>query len=161
MLYRSAKLFHLAGLVLWLGPSTGGYLLILLARSDGGPAIELWLMREYLHLIHIETLGLFMLLASGATMRRAQRGLAGARWLKVKLVIVFLVFIPLEAAQLVIYHMVVKRAFLTGAGVGVEEAFELYWKFSLFAAVVLAVTIPPVFYLAVFRPSLGKAHQGE
>ena len=159
MLYRSAKLFHLAGLVLWLGPSTGGYLLILLARSDGGPAIELWLMREYLHLIHIETLGLFMLLASGATMRRAQRGLARERWLKVKLVIVFLVFIPLEAAQLVIYYMVVKRAFLTG--VLIDEAFELYWKFSLFAAVVLAVTIPPVFYLAVFRPSLGKAHQGE
>lgn len=149
-LYKTAKIFHLTGLVLWLGPSTGGYILLLLARYRHEAPVEAWLFKEYLNLIHLEAFGLATLVCSGLAMRLSMRALGTALWLKRKLFIVFPVFIPFEALQLYIYHSVVKRAFLTGAGVA--EAIALYDRFSIISFVILGVSVPVVFYLAVFRP---------
>jgi putative membrane protein len=153
MLYKSAKLMHLVGLVLWLGPSTGAYLLIILARYEQQGIVELWLLREYLNLIHLEVLGIAVLIASGTLMRVSNPALAEARWLKLKLLIVFLFFVPIEAAQLLIYHLVVKKALLTGESV--EEAVGLFDTFSFAVIAPLALAIFAVFLLAIFRPNTG------
>jgi hypothetical protein len=153
MLYKPAKLMHLAGLVLWLGPSTGAYLLIILARREHQSNVEFWLLREYLTLIHLEVLGLLVLLISGTLMRISSPALREARWLKLKLLIVFFFFVPVEAAQLLIYHLVVKKAFLTGKSVA--EAVRLFDNFSLAVIAPLVVAIAAVFFLAIFRPDTG------
>ncbi|MFQ5464736.1 MAG: hypothetical protein ACE5EI_02280 [Thermodesulfobacteriota bacterium] len=154
MLYKIAKAFHLVGLVTWLGPSTGGYLLLLLARGDGNPVAELWLLDRYLVLIHVEAAGLALMLATGLVMRLSAPALKEARWLKLKLLKVFCVIVPLEAAQLLIYHITVKPAVASGIGVaGAVRAFDL---FSLVALVLLAITVPLVFYMAVFKPEIKK-----
>ncbi len=150
MLHKIAKIFHLWGLVLWLGPSAGGYILLTFARVQDRSYIAYWLFREYVKLVDAEALGLILLVASGLTMRLASPALKKARWLKYKLMIVFPVFIPLELIQLYIYHTVVFRAFSSGKGMA--EAIALYDRFTFISVVILFVTIPAVFILAVLRP---------
>lgn len=152
--YKTAKLFHLTGLILWLGPSTGGYLLLLLSRHRHEQTTGLWLFKEYINLIHIEALGLAVLISSGLTMRSASPELKKAGWLKIKLFIVFSVFVPLELIQLYIYERVVKNAFLTGTGI--EDSISLYGTFSRVSFIFLAIAVPAVFFLAVFRPEVLK-----
>lgn len=150
MYYNHAKFAHLLGLILWLGPSTGGYLLLLLARYQKNDAVVLWLFDRFVNLVHLEAAGLVILIASGFAMRSAVPELRYARWLKRKLTIVFAVFVPFELAHLYISDFVIKKAFSTGAGI--TEAMLLYDKFSIIAALALIITIPFVFWLAIFRP---------
>lgn len=152
-LYKTAKSFHLAGLILWLGPSTGGYILLLLANHSGNPEIISWIYKEYINLIYIETLGLVILLTTGFTMRHTAPELKKAGWLKRKLLIVFLLFIPFELAQLYIYLSVVLPAIERGE---LQNAIRIFGRFSLISAITLALTIPTVFYLAVLRPEYQK-----
>lgn len=153
MLYNGAKLIHLAGLVLWLGPSTGAYLLIMLARSGQQSSIELWLLEQYLSLIHLELFGLALLIISGTVMRLSRPPLAHAWWLKLKLLIVFLFFVPVEAAQFLIYHFIVKKALVTGTST--REAIQLFDNFSVAIIAPLLAAIAVVFFLAVFKPERG------
>ncbi|MBI2412227.1 MAG: hypothetical protein HYV24_03355 [Deltaproteobacteria bacterium] len=150
MYYKHAKFAHLLGLILWIGPSTGGYLLFLLARYQKNDAVVLWLLDRFINLVHLEAAGLLILIASGFFMRSAVPELRYARWLKRKLAIVFAVFVPFELANLYIYDFIIKKAFSTG--VGIAEAMLLYDKFSIISALVLLITIPFVFWLAIFRP---------
>lgn len=85
-------------------------------------------------------------------MRSLGPGLYGARWLKRKLRIVFLVFVPLEATHLFICRLIVKKALLTGQSI--TEAVALYDKFSIISFFILVVAVPVVFRLAIFRPNL-------
>jgi hypothetical protein len=159
MAYRLAKIFHLLGLVTWLGPSTGGYLLVLLARHEASSAATLWLLVEYTTLIHVEAAGLGLLIASGAAMRLLAPTLKHAGWLKIKILKVFCVVVPLEAGQLVIYHRLVRPA--AAAGEGVAEALRVFDLFSLVAVVILAPTVAGIFYLAVFRPPIRRMEKGR
>lgn len=158
MFYEIAKIFHLAGLVIWLGPSTGGYILVLLARQEGNLPATLWVLEEYGKLMNIEALGLFVLIASGTAMRLSDTMLSRARWLKVKLITVFCVFVPLEIGQLLIYHLQLKPAFRTGKGLNL--ALDVFDTFSIAALIILVPTIAWVFYLAVLRPAFGKREKG-
>jgi len=150
--YKAAKLFHIAGLIVWLGPSTGGYLLMLMAGAAGNETARLWLFGEYLFLIYVEVAGLLMLLTSGAFMLSSSPALKRAPWLRLKLLVVFLIFIPLEATQLLIYNNIMRRAL--SAGGTLKDAARIFDRFGLAAFFILLVTIPLVFYLAVFRPRL-------
>ena len=154
MLYKLAKTFHLVGLVTWLGPSAGGYLLLLLARGEPNPAAELWLLDRYLVLIYVEAAGLALMLVTGLVMRLSNPALKEARWLKLKLLKVFCVIVPIEAAQLIVYHITVKPA--VRSGIGVEGAVRAFDLFSLAAVALLAITVPLVFYMAVFKPEIKK-----
>ena len=153
MLYKGAKFIHLAGLVLWLGPSTGAYMLIIFARAGEQSSIELWLLEEYLKLIYLELFGFVLLIISGTTMRLSSPPLAHAYWLRLKLFIVFLFFVPVEAAQLLIYQLVVKKAFVTGNSI--PEAVRLFDNFSIAIIAPLAAAIAAVFLLAIFKPERG------
>lgn len=154
--YRVAKVFHLAGLVTWLGPSTGAFLLFYASRWEGRAEVAGWVLYRYPDLVHLETLGLVVLLLSGAVMRSTAPALKGAWWLKVKLLVVFLIFLPLEAMQLLLFHLKVIPALSGGGflapGGPAAGALTLLDRFNLFAVIILAVTVPLVFYLAVFRP---------
>lgn len=145
------KLFHIVAIVIWLGPSTGGYLLILISHIHKQPEVEMWLRREYVSLIYIETTGFLMLLSSGLGMLYSSRwALLKQWWLRTKLAIILIAILPIVALQFYIYHIRVKRAFMTGKGM--EEAIFLYDRFSIVAFLILALAVPAVFWLAVFKP---------
>lgn len=147
--YKISKIIHLFGLIAWLGPSSGAYLLFLIARlQDNGP-IYLWIFKQYINLVHIETAGLITLLISGFTMRIAA-GLQSAWWLKKKLAIVFAVFVPLEAAQLLTFHLHIKKALATG---GLFAAIQAFDALSVIFFPMLVLGVPAVFFLAVTKPS--------
>lgn len=149
-LYRTAKIIHLAGLILWLGPSAGGYILLMLARLRGGAAEALPMLPGYIALVDVEAAGLTVLILSGLALRQLRPAYKEALWLKRKLLIVQYVFIPLEVVNLYICHSVLSGA-LEGRQ-GVLRAFHIYDRFSVISAVFLLVSVPAVFILAVFKP---------
>ncbi len=150
MLHKIAKIFHLCGLVLWLGPSTGGYVLLAFARAQQRGYIAYWLFYEYVKLVDAEAAGLILLVASGLTMLLSTPALRKARWLRYKLSIVFPVFIPLELLQLYIFHRVVSGAYASGTGM--TAAVALFDRFTLVSIMILFVTVPAVLILAVLKP---------
>ena len=151
MNYKLLKLIHISSLVTWLGPSTGGYYLIYLSRINGQSRIEMWLRNEYITLVHVETYGLLLLIASGLGMLLASnKALIGQLWLKIKIIIVISAFIPLEVIQLYIYHGLINNAFQTGTGI--EHAILIYDRFSIAALAVLILTVPAVLWLAFLKP---------
>lgn len=123
--------------------------MLLLARRQDAEAWE-WVFRNYFSLVTIEAAGLAILILSGLLMRSIGPGLKAAGWLRKKLIIVFAVFAPLEAAQLLLYRLSIKEAITTGDGL--STALALFDRFSAFSAITLAFTVPVVFYLAIFRP---------
>lgn len=153
-LYSALKLLHLIGLVAWLGPSTGGYVLLMLARMRGGSAEALPMLGDYITLVDIEAGGLAVLVLSGLALRLLRPAYKDALWLKRKLLIVQYIFIPLEVANLYLCHFVLGGA-LEGR-VGVIRAFLIYDWFSILGAVLLGVTLPAVLILAVFKPWVRK-----
>lgn len=93
MKYNFLKLIHIAALITWLGPGTGGYYLLILSQQSGEYEVEMWLRNFYLSLIHVEVAGLLLLFVSGLGMLIAsQRTLLKQRWLQMKIAIVFSVF---------------------------------------------------------------------
>jgi len=83
MIYNLFKLFHIIGIVTWLGPSSGGFLLIFLSRLSKQGEVEMWLIQEYLSLIYVETAGLFIIILSGLGMLIASNWVLNTQlWLK-------------------------------------------------------------------------------
>jgi uncharacterized membrane protein len=155
MKYNFFKLIHITGLVTWLGPSTGGFIMVYLSLSSEQIVIELWLRQKYLSLVHIETAGLIIIIVSGLGMLLSSaETLRGKSWIKIKGYIVILVFVPLELVQLYLYHVPFKKAFASGQGL--QEAILLFDRFSVIAFVLLAITVPVVFIMGIFKPDRSK-----
>jgi hypothetical protein len=156
MKYKLFKLFHITGIVIWLGPSTGGFLMILFARLLKQGDVEIWLRQEYLSLIHLEVAGLFIIILSGLGMLISSRWeLLVQIWLRIKGVIVVFIFLPLELIQLYLYHEHLKKAFTSGEGI--KEAVLLFDRFSVIAFILLAITVPVVLVMGIFKPG-GRSH---
>lgn len=151
MRYRVSKFIHLLALVAWLGPSTGAYLLMLLAERQF--SLRLWVIEQYRFFIAIE-LAAFIILAATGLYMRSRGGLKGTGWLRAKLAIVVAVFIPFQAAQLVIYARTYRSLVTSSDFIG---ALAFYSKFNLVASVVFALAVPAVFFLAAVKPGEEKA----
>ena len=97
MKYNLFKLFHIIGIVMWLGPSLGGFWMIIISRLSKQSEIEIWLRQAYLSLIYVETTGLFIIILSGLGMLVSSKGvLLTQLWLRIKVFIVVLIFYRLS-----------------------------------------------------------------
>ena len=151
MKYNLFKLFHIIGIVAWLGPSLGGFLMIFLSHLSNQSVVEIWLRQEYISLIYIETTGLFIIILSGLGMLLSSKWILRTQlWLRIKGFIVVLIFSPLELIQLYLYHGHLKEAFASGTGI--KEAILLFDRFSVIAFVLLAITVPVVLIMGIFKP---------
>jgi hypothetical protein len=137
---------------MWLGPSLGGFWMIILSRLSKQSEVEIWLRQEYLSLIDVETTGLFIIILSGLGMLVSSKWvLLTQLWLKIKGFIVVLIFLPLvELIQLNLYHKHLKEAFTTGAGI--KEAILLFDRFCVISIILLAITVPVVLIMGIFKP---------
>lgn len=151
MKYNLFKVFHLVGIVTWLGPALGGYYMILYALLSHEREIEFWLRQEYLSLIYIEIAGFLVIIFSGLLMVIAtQWALLGKRWLQIKMALLLLIFLPLEFFQVYLYHKPLSEAF--SSGIGIVETSRMFDRFSVFSIVVLSIAVPVTFVFAVFKP---------
>ncbi len=149
--YLIFKLFHIVGMIFWLGPSTGGFFLIAKSNLARNAQVELWMREEYRSLIHIETVGLIMIIMGGVGMVIASRGIMlKLLWFRIKGGVTLAIFIPLALYQLYLYETSLKSAF--AAGENIENAIAAYDRFSAVAFVLLMLSVPLVMVMGVFKP---------
>jgi hypothetical protein len=108
------KVIHIGALVIWLGPSGGAWMVLMFARRKAGePSIVTdYFYRGFFQMLWLEHLGFFTLLGSGVILLSLYGfGAIETSWLKYKLLLVFLVVIPIEAADLWFSHRGLPKIF--------------------------------------------------
>ncbi len=125
--------------------------MIIISRLSKQSEIEIWLRQAYLSLIYVETTGLFIIILSGLGMLVSSKWVLLTQWwLRIKVFIVVLIFSPLELIQLNLYHKHLKAAFTSGAGI--KEAILLFDRFCVISFILLAITVPVVLIMGIFKP---------
>ena len=155
-----AKLLHLGGLILWLGPSGGAWLLLQLAkrRMDTRSAEYQALYRDFLPFFWVEHFGLFMLLGSGVFMLSLYGlPILDWPWLRIKLILVLCVIVPIEILDIWFCHIRLPRYFSsdkTQTKVKKEtNAYNAYErKFVPVSLPILLITVVIILWLAVSKP---------
>jgi hypothetical protein len=145
---------HLFGLLIWIGPSLGGYYILLVARRSGDPKLTAWARRRWQTILNVEHLGLALVLASGLARAAALGWLAHpAAWLTLKLILVGLVVLPIEVADIVLANALVQPALAHGGG-SPELARRLAWQDRLAARSIppLVLALVGIVYLVVWKP---------
>ena len=154
--YFVLKLFHLGALILWLGPAFGAWLVTLAVQSSPENNTRLLVYQRFYLIVALEHLAFLVLLVTGFLMAlRYQMFSVG--WLTEKLVLVFLVVVPLEILDLVLGNWLAPRAegkLYAGHSLTVLERFGyriyhgLFTKVSL---VLIPVTVVLIMYLAISK----------
>jgi uncharacterized membrane protein len=155
------KVVHLGALVIWLGPSGGAWMVLMLARRKAGEPslVTQYLYRGFFQMLWLEHLGFFTMLASGVILL-AMLGfeMTTARWLMLKLAILFLVILPIEAVDLWFSHRGLPRIFLSrrpdAPYTGDEKRLlDLYHRrFVPIGLPVLLAAVLAMMWLAVAKP---------
>lgn len=137
---------HLIGVIMWLGPSVGAWLMYRQARKHGlGIQGVRWLEQ----VIRVEHIGLALLLAAGLSMLLYYRVWPLPAWLLWKLILVAAVVVPIEAVDLYISHWWLPRALRGPAPEGALTRFE---RWLWLAGTPLLLTAGAIGWLAVFKP---------
>lgn len=145
---RFLLLFHLIGVIAWLGPSVGAWLMVLQARREGHGirALE-WFER----IVRLEHAGLALLLVTGVGMLVFYGLWPPRSWLLWKLGLVVLIVVPIEIGDLYLSHLWLPRALKGPEPEGVATHYERWlWR----AGVPLLLTAFAILLLAVFKPAL-------
>ena len=161
------RFVHVAAFVGWAGPAMGASWFVYAAAWDRGKhpgdeeltRRELWVRRQFNRVVALEHLSFAALVVTGLMLAEAADwAYAGQSWLQWKLALVFLIFIPMELADVVLsawFQRVMKP--------GVEEAEgaagSAYVRAARSQDLFLRATIPPVMigipialYVAVVKP---------
>ncbi|MEJ2382399.1 MAG: DUF2269 family protein [Gammaproteobacteria bacterium] len=154
------KLAHIGGLILWLGPSGGAWLLLQRAKRRLDPSTPEYqaLYRDFLPFFWVEHLGLLMLLGSGVLLVIVYGHPALEwTWLRLKLALVLCVIVPIEVVDIWFGHVRLPRWFSRRESTVVRkepyDAYEAYErKFVPVSLPILLVAIVLVLWLAVAKP---------
>jgi hypothetical protein len=156
------KVLHLGALVLWLGPSGGAWLVLMLARRRlGEPGVVThYMYRGFLQMLWFEHLGLLLMLGSGALLL-SMYGLSalGMTWLRLKLLLVLAVIIPIEIADMWFSHRRLPEMFATRRPDAPYTREELrlltlyHYRFTPIALPLLLATIITIMWLALAKPA--------
>lgn len=159
-------LLHLASVIMWLGPTTAGYLLIRRLerdRREGRPLPreqELWVWRRFETLLRIEH-GAFAALVVFGLARLAAIGLEplevlrlGPRWLQAKLAITLFVLLPVEIHDVWLSHIALPRLLgrLESGSGDVAAELSPHVRFLARGVWLFAILVPSLLLLATFRP---------
>jgi hypothetical protein len=156
------KVVHLGALVIWLGPSGGAWMVLMLARRKAGEPslVTHYLYRGFLQMLWLEHLGFFTLLASGiALLAMYGLGALEATWLQLKLAIVIFVILPIEIPDLWYSHRRLPRIFASRRPDAPYTADELrvldryHRRFVPVFLPILLIAVVVVMWLAVAKPA--------
>lgn len=175
--WRGALRFvHVAAFVGWAGPAMGASWLVYAAawdrrrQPDDGERLrrELWVRRQFNRVVALEHLCFAVLVVTGLMLSEsAGWAHAGQAWLRWKLLIVFVIFVPMELVDVVLSAWF-QRVMKPGAEVGATSAeaagaaapgAPALARASRVQDLFMRATIPPVvvgipvvLYLAVVKP---------
>jgi hypothetical protein len=156
------KVVHLGALIVWLGPSGGAWLVLVLERRKcGDPSVAShYLYRGFLKLLWIQHAGVLVLLGSGLLLLYLYGfALLEYRWLQLKLLLVLLVILPIELGDIWFSHARLPRLFAArdpSAPYTPQEERALRAYHRYFVPIGLAILLPTVvaiMWLAVARPA--------
>jgi len=154
------KLLHIGGLILWLGPSGGAWLLIQVAKRRMDPHSREYadLYQDFVRFFPVEHLGLLLLLGSGVGLLSLY-GLSALSWtwLQWKLGIVLGVIVPIEIGDIWYGHFRLPRWFrslprdadLKRSGNELERYENHFVPLTL---PILLAAVVAILWLAVARP---------
>lgn len=155
------KVIHLGALVIWLGPSGGAWMVLMLARHKAGEPslVTHYLYRGFFQMLWLEHLGFVTMLASGVVLLGMYGlGAMATAWLEFKLAIVVLVIVPIEAADLWFSHRGLPQIFVsrrpdapyTGSEKRLLDLYHL--RFVPIALPVLLTAVVTIMWLAIAKP---------
>lgn len=156
------KVVHLGALVLWLGPSGGAWLVLMLARREIGEpnAVSHNLYLGFLRMLWFEHLGFILMLGSGVLLLSTYGFSAvGMTWLKVKLILVLVVISPIEIADMWFSHKYLPQIFASREPdapytEAEQRILHLYHRrFTPIALPLLLTAIVTIMWLAAARPA--------
>jgi hypothetical protein len=156
------KVVHIGALVIWLGPSGGAWMVLMLARRRAGEPglVTDYLYRGFFQMLWLEHLGFFTLLGSGAVLLGMYGfGAVETVWLKYKLLLVALVIVPVEIADLWFSHRGLPKIFASrrfdAPYTEKEQALlDLYHRrFVPVALPILLTAVVAIMWLAAARPA--------
>lgn len=154
------KLLHLGGLILWLGPSGGAWLLIQLSkrRLDQQSIEYNELYRDFTKFFWVQHLGLFLLLGSGVLLLSMYGHTALSwTWVQLKIALVLCVILPIEVMDMWFGHIRLPRQFSSRHRNTISNkkmnSLELYERrFVPISLPILLVTVVVIMWLAIAKP---------
>lgn len=142
---------HLFGLLLWIGPSLGGYFVLRAARRTGDPGLLRWVRLRWQTLLGAEHIGLAIVLLAGLARAWTLGWLASPPlWLVLKLLLVGLLVIPIELFD--IWVAVRVRRAIRRAGPDLDRRLAIQDRVTDYSALPLALVLIAVVYLVVWKP---------
>ena len=154
MSYSGYKLIHFLSLILWLGPATGAYWILIRLEKKSGPSPLL--EKFYEEVLIVEHLAFILLLLSGwALWREWGTGLFQLPWLKVKLLLVAVILMIelFDIGLSHIYFRIAIRGHLPTHSRRFEKFKKIRGTFYALSIPLLLILIFLVFFLAFFKPS--------
>tara|TARA_R110002110_G_scaffold196495_2_gene406292 strand:+ start:308 stop:832 length:525 start_codon:yes stop_codon:yes gene_type:complete len=161
--YLQIKFLHLLFVAAWFMSTAVGYsnYVIPLFRSwqkdpDNIDKARLrnWAFERFDDGVVLEHIAFPMILITGPMLMLAGGWTPAYGWFAMKLVMVVLVFLPLEAIDYYLSHIGLNKEKLRLAGKvqAYETAIHTHWWFLVISTPVVIVSIPFTIYLAVVKP---------
>lgn len=162
--YLQIKFVHLLFAAMWFMSTSvayGNYLVPLFRdwmRNPADPqriALRNWAMERFDDGAVLEHVAFPMLLITGPLLMWAGGWSPTHGWFAMKMVLVVLVFVPIEIMDYYLAHFGLNKERLRLAGAApevYERAIRLHWWFLVVSTPVVIVSITYVFYLAVVKP---------
>lgn len=156
------KVIHLGALVIWLGPSGGAWMVLMLARRKAGEPslVTHYLYRGFFKMLWLEHVGFVALLASGIVLLWMYGFDAiGATWLKLKLAIVIAIIVPIEVPDLWFSHRSLPQIFASRVPDAPYTESEkrlldaYHRRFVPIFLPVLLIAVVVVMWLAIAKPA--------
>ena len=161
--YLQIKFIHLvfAGMWFWSTSVAYTYYLVPLFRDwlknpEDPDRIRLrnWAMERFDEGAILEHVAFPILLITGPMLMIAGGWTLVSSWLAMKLVLVVLVFIPVEVMDYYLAHFSLNKAKIraTGTPEAYEKTIRLHWWFLVVSTPIVIVVITLIFYLAIVKP---------
>ncbi len=154
------KILHIGALIFWLGPSLGAWFMLMALRQREGeftPATHL-AYKVFIQMLILEHVAFVCLLASGIAMAALVFGFAQP-WLQWKLLIILLVIIPLEIADIWYGNIKLPQIFAQLNAQGYDKLssarLHIYHEYVTRAAIVaIPVSVLAIMWLVIAKPNI-------
>jgi len=161
--YLQIKFVHLVFVAVWFMSTSVAYRFYLLPifvawmkspRDVDAVRMRNWAMERFDDGAILEHIAFPVLLITGPMLMLAGGWSPAQGWFAMKLVMVVLVFIPIEVMDYYLAHFAGNKEKIraTGNAPAYEAAIHTHWWFLIVSSPVVIITIPYVIYLVVVKP---------
>lgn len=161
--YLQIKFVHLFFAAMWLMSTSVAYRFYLLPifqdwqrdpENFDRARLRNWAMERFDDGATLEHVAFPMLLITGPMMMLAAGWNPEHGWFAMKMVLVLLVFIPIEVMDCYLAHFGLNKEKLRLAGQTgeYEDAIHLHWWFLVISSPIVIISIPYAIYLVVVKP---------